>query len=93
MIKLDRTKENPWILNTPPGTSEYTMHIEEKNGIPGLLFVQLGVPCSCMMLAALMTYIPCSGKQAIGLSWVVRTSKNLPRKERLKPGEGHQPTR
>ncbi|MDB5384365.1 MAG: hypothetical protein JWM11_11 [Planctomycetaceae bacterium] len=33
MIKLDRTKDNPWQLNTPPGTSEYTMHVEEKNGI------------------------------------------------------------
>ena len=32
MAKLDRTKENPWRLKTPPGTSEYTMHAEEKNG-------------------------------------------------------------
>jgi hypothetical protein len=26
------TKENPWKLKTPPGTSEYTMHKEEKDG-------------------------------------------------------------
>lgn len=27
-----RTKDNPWKLQTPPGTAEYTMHIEEKDG-------------------------------------------------------------
>ena len=27
-----RTKDKPWQLKTPPGTSEYTMHIEEKDG-------------------------------------------------------------
>lgn len=26
------TKENPWILKTPPGTAEYTMHREVKDG-------------------------------------------------------------
>jgi len=29
---LNRSKENPWKLKTPPGTSEYTMHTEEKDG-------------------------------------------------------------
>ena len=33
MAKLDRTKANPWQLKTPPGTSEYTMHMEEKDGV------------------------------------------------------------
>ena len=32
MATLDRTKDNPWHLKTPPGTSEYTMHVEEKDG-------------------------------------------------------------
>jgi hypothetical protein len=27
-----RTKDKPWKLRTPPGTSEYTMHVEEKDG-------------------------------------------------------------
>lgn len=26
------TKENPLVLKTPPGSSEYTMHVEEKDG-------------------------------------------------------------
>jgi|SRR5450755_2438779 hypothetical protein len=33
MATLNRTKEKPWPLKTPPGTSEYTMHVEEKDGV------------------------------------------------------------
>ena len=33
MTKLDRSKANPWTLKTPPGTSEYTMHVDEKDGV------------------------------------------------------------
>ena len=32
MVTLDRTKENPWQLTTAPGTSEYTMHVDTKDG-------------------------------------------------------------
>lgn len=32
MTKLDRNKDNPWVLKTPPGTSEYTMHVDERDG-------------------------------------------------------------
>ena len=28
-----RTKDNPWGLKTPPGTSEYQMWMDEKDGI------------------------------------------------------------
>ncbi len=37
MTVLDRKKDNPWVLKTPPGTSEYTMHIDEKDGKPVLV--------------------------------------------------------
>ena len=37
MATLDRTKDNPWVLKTPPGTSEYTMHVEDKDGMPVLV--------------------------------------------------------
>lgn len=30
--KLDRAKDNPWQLKTPPETSAYTMHVDEKDG-------------------------------------------------------------
>jgi hypothetical protein len=29
---LLRSKEKPWKLKTPPGTSEFTMHTDEKDG-------------------------------------------------------------
>jgi len=32
MATLNRSKANPWRLKTPPGTSEYTMHVEDKDG-------------------------------------------------------------
>lgn len=37
MTKLDRTKANPWKLKTAPGTSEYTMHVDEKDGVKVLV--------------------------------------------------------
>jgi hypothetical protein len=33
MAKLDRTKDKPWLLKTPPGTATYTMHVDEKDGV------------------------------------------------------------
>lgn len=32
MSKIKNTKTNPLPLKTPPGTSEYTMHVEERDG-------------------------------------------------------------
>jgi hypothetical protein len=32
MANLDRAKANPWVLKTAPGTSEYTMHVDDKDG-------------------------------------------------------------
>ena len=29
---LDRSKENPWRLKTPPGTADFTMHAEIRDG-------------------------------------------------------------
>ena len=31
------TKENPWVLKTPPGTSEYTMYRDESADPPALV--------------------------------------------------------
>lgn len=30
--QLNRMKDDPWKLKTAPGTSEYTMHMDEKDG-------------------------------------------------------------
>ena len=37
MATLNRGKANPWALKTPPGTSEYTMHVDDKDGVKVLV--------------------------------------------------------
>ena len=37
MATLTRPKEDPWLLKTPPGTSEYTMHVDDINGLQVLV--------------------------------------------------------
>jgi hypothetical protein len=41
MAKGKGTKEQPWILKTPPGTSEYTMY-EDKTHEPPILVCTVG---------------------------------------------------
>ena len=31
------TKADPWVLKTPPGTSEYTMYIDDANDPPAII--------------------------------------------------------
>ena len=37
MATLNCGKANPWALKTPPGTSEYTMHVDDKDGVKVLV--------------------------------------------------------
>ena len=37
MATLNRDKANPWALKTPPGTSDYTMHVDDKDGVKVLV--------------------------------------------------------
>jgi hypothetical protein len=37
----DGTKDDPWVLKTPPGTSDYTMYLDE-DADPVLLVCQVG---------------------------------------------------
>ena len=32
-IALNRTKNDPWALKTAPGTSDYTVHVDDVNGM------------------------------------------------------------
>lgn len=41
MASGDGTKESPWILKTPPGTSEYSMYKDEDHD-PPVLVCQVG---------------------------------------------------
>jgi hypothetical protein len=35
------TKDDPWVLSTPPGTSQYTMHVDDQVD-PPILVCQVG---------------------------------------------------
>jgi hypothetical protein len=37
MAALDRAKDNPWVLKTPPGTAEYTIYVDERDGVSVLV--------------------------------------------------------
>lgn len=37
MATYNRSKADPWRLKTAPGTSEYTMHMDQKDGKPVLV--------------------------------------------------------
>ena len=37
MKALNRTKDNPWNLKTAPGTAEFTMHTDTKDGLAILI--------------------------------------------------------
>jgi hypothetical protein len=37
MTLPNRDKDHPWALKTPPGTSDYTMHVDTKDGKPVLV--------------------------------------------------------
>jgi hypothetical protein len=40
-VRGSGTKEDPWVLKTPPGTSEYTMYRDEK-AVPPALVCKVG---------------------------------------------------
>ena len=35
--QFEKSKDDPWKLKTPPGTSEYTMHADEKDGVKAVV--------------------------------------------------------
>ncbi len=37
MATLDRSKTNPLALKTPPGSSDFTMHLDQKDGLAVLV--------------------------------------------------------
>lgn len=37
MIDRARDKQHPWQLNTAPGTAEYTMHVDTRDGVEVLV--------------------------------------------------------
>ena len=65
IAKLDRTKDNPWKLKTTPGTAEFTMHTETKDGIQ-ILVCTAGQDRSPRR-RALCLRSPCDARRTWGL--------------------------
>ena len=92
MTILDRTKDNPWMLKTPPGTAEYTMHIAEKDGIRVLVCT---VGKTVLLYDARCIDDLHAMLQAAG-DWVELgepTNKSLPKMQRSKHGAARPKTR
>ena len=47
-MMLNRPKNDPWRLKTPPGTSEFTMHTDEKDGRAILVCTVLHYDARCI---------------------------------------------
>ena len=69
------TKENPWMLKTPSGSSEYIMYRDEQAGPPALVCVvgktELRYHLRCIEDLHAMLKTP-----GTGCHWAARTSKN-----------------
>lgn len=84
-----RKKDNPWKLKTPPGTSEFTMHTDEKNGMQILV---------CTVGSTVLHYDARCVDDLLGMlskvgDWVELMSKSLPKKEVWRHGGGPIPIR
>jgi len=65
LIEVKGTKEQPWVLKTPPGTSEYTMYKDETHN-PPILVCTVGKKSCTMIFVASMTCMKCSKSMVIG---------------------------
>ena len=74
MGKEKGTKDNPWTLKTPPGTSEFTMYKEETLN-PPVLVCTVGKPFSITLCAVYRIYMLSSRNTGTGWNWAVRMTK------------------
>ena len=72
------TKDDPWVLKTPPGTSDYTMYKDEDSD-PPRMSVRSARRRSTMMCAPSTTFTRCSSSAAIGWSLALPTSRRKPK--------------
>ncbi len=86
------TKESPWQLKTPPGTSDYEMYKDEKDG-KQILVCTVGKTILHYDYRCINDLYAMLRNMATGLNSAVLMNKSLQKKERLKPGVVHQRTR
>ena len=87
------TKDDPWVLRTPPGTSEYTMYRDETRDPPALVCQvgksQLAYDLRCIDdLHAMLKSSTATGSRS-----AAPTSRSRPRRTPSRPGDARSPTR
>ena len=87
------TREHPWVLQTPPGTSEFTA-FRDDSAVPPAIIVQVwktelryDVRCLSDLHAML------KGAWRLDVVGKLQTSRNLRRRERSRPGAVRQAMR
>jgi len=82
-VRGSGTREDPWVLTTPSGSSEYQMYRDESADPPALVCVVgttvLGIDCEPST-----TCTRCSRSAATGCFWAALTNRSPPRKARSK---------
>jgi hypothetical protein len=76
-VKGKGSVDDPWILQTPPGTSEYKMYRDESSNPPALVCIR-STPGLTTICGVLKTCTPCSRRLAIGCYSLVLTNRNTP---------------
>ena len=84
-------KDDPWVLKTPPGTSEYTMYRDEAADPPALV-CQVGSTTLKYHLRAIEDLHAWLVAQAAGCRWARPTSRRRRRPGRSRPGAGPRTT-
>ncbi|MEZ5434332.1 MAG: hypothetical protein R3F31_24855 [Verrucomicrobiales bacterium] len=84
MAAFNRTKDNPLPLKTPPGTADFAMHTDTKDGtilVCTVVKTVLHYDARCIEeLHAMLQHL------AIGWPWAERTNRNQPRRELSRHG-------
>ena len=86
------TKADPWVLKTPPGTSDYTMYRDDAADPPAIV-CQVGSTSSSTTRARSTTSTRCSRRTATGWTSARRTSRRTPSPARSRPGVATRRTR
>ena len=74
------TKDDPWVLKTPPGTSEYTMYRDETRDPPALVCQVGKTQLTLPRCAASRTSTRCSSSTATGWRSARPTSRSPARR-------------
>ena len=87
------TKADPWVLKTPPGTSEYQMYLDDAADPPAIICQVGGTQLQVRQAARSTICTRCSRRTATGCPSAAPTSRSPHRRARSRPGAAPRTTR